>query len=99
MGPTVIVSCMEGDPECPTEARTEEPGNKTFALGLHWACIGHARTYAHAHTLAHEKTSLYYYYYKMCAVVCAVVCVVGCVVSIGETPVFIGISLCRAVCR
>jgi hypothetical protein len=73
--------------------------SQTFALGLHWACIGHARTYAHAHTLAHEKTSLYYYYYKMCAVVCAVVCVVGCVVSIGETLVFIGISLCRAVCR
>lgn len=99
MGPTVIAGRMVGVHGRPAEARPEEPGSQTFALGLHWAYVGHTRTYAHAHTLAHEKTSLYYYYYKMCAVVCAVGCVVGCVVSIAETPVFIGISLCRAVCR
>lgn len=99
MGPTVIAGRMVEGPGRPSEARTEEPGSQTFALGLHWACVGPARTHARARTHTHERTSLYYYYYKMCAVICVVICVVGCVVSIAETPVFIGISLCREVCR
>lgn len=77
----------------------QKEDSQTFALGLHWAYVGRTRTRTRARTRTHEKTSLYYYYYKMCAVVCAVVCVVDCVVSIGKAPVFIGISLCRAVCR
>lgn len=76
-----------------------EEDSQTSALGLHWAYVGHTRTRTRARTRTHEKYSLYYYLYKMCAVLRVVDCDVSCVVSIGETPVFMGISLCRALCR
>lgn len=99
MGPTVIVARMVGGPGCQPAARSKEEDSQTFALGLHWAYVGRTRTRTRARTRTHEKIRFIIIIIKMCAVVCAVVCVVGCVASIGKTPVFIGISLCRAVCR
>ena len=58
------------------------------------------RACVHAHTLIRAREIyFYYYYYKMCAVICVVICAAICVVTMPESPVFIGISLCRWLCR